>query len=256
MANCLIAALLAFAISLSAAWGEDSKPAVSLLTLEWEPYIGEKLPCHGYVAELVEASLAASGKRADFKFLPWAKAVELAKSGSADGYLPEYYDDARRSDFLFSDSFPGGHLVLFKRKGVDLTFSGDIEALRGLKTGVVRGYVNTKAIDESTTLLKEEAPSDEANLRKLAAGRLDVIVIDRLVAETLLREDGLKALAGNVELVSPALEYKPLYICFSKAKPESKALLSAFNSGLSKLKSSGDLDRILAKHGIPEPPKR
>ena len=256
MRNLGVSVLVLASLSLSIlCFSNEAPKAVLLFTLEWDPYIGESLPQQGYVGELVDASFAASGCKASFKFLPWARAVDLARSGASDGYLPEYYDDSRSGDFEFSDEFPGGALVLYKRKGLDFAFSGRTDELHGLKIGVVRGYLNTKGIDESRTLIKEEASTDLANMKKLAAGRLDLIVIDRLVAESILKADEFKGGVSKVELVSPILEYKPLYICFSKIKPGWRERLAAFNHGLARIKASGELERILYRHGIPPSPK-
>lgn len=64
-----------------------------------------------------------------------------------------------------------------------------LDDLRGKRIGVVRGYVNEEHFDREAAegRLRIEAVNDDlGNLRKLKAGRLDLVVIDARVFESLL----------------------------------------------------------------------
>ncbi|KPA14846.1 amino acid ABC transporter substrate-binding protein [Candidatus Magnetomorum sp. HK-1] len=230
---------------------------VTLATLEWEPYIGPNMKNNGYVHEIVAEALKRSEVEVDIRFLPWARAVNTAKTGKRDGLFPEYYDESRLADFVFSDSFPGGPVGLYKRKDKKIAYSLDPQkdqslALKGLKDyrfGVVRGYINTKAFDEASFLTKEEVNSDETNLKKLFKGRIDLIFIDKYVAKHIIVTK-YPHFMGDLEFMEPPLEVKPLYIAFSKKAKDYEIKLKAFNSGLKKLKEEGMLNKIMEKHGF------
>ncbi len=224
---------------------------IKLASLDWEPYIGKKVEGNGYVAEIVRAAFKAKGYSAKIDFLPWARAVSESKNGSYDGLFPEYYDEARKDDYVFSDPFPGGPLVFMKRKGKEIPYTGNLDELKPYKIGVVRGYINTKAFDARTDLKKEETGSDEMNLKKLVAGRVDLIVIDRLVAEHLIATSVTQG-KGKIEAVEPVMEVKPLYIAFSKKAPAYEKKMADFNDGLKAIKEDGSLQKILEKHGVAE----
>ena len=131
---------------------------LTLATLEWEPYIGPNMKNNGYVFEIVEQALKRSNITVDIRFFPWARAVNTAQSGKRDGLFPEYYDEGRLANFVFSDSFPGGPVGLYKRKNNKIAYSVDpqkhqteaLKALEKYKFGVVRGYVNTKEFDAAS----------------------------------------------------------------------------------------------------------
>jgi ABC-type amino acid transport substrate-binding protein len=256
----LALALACFAaVATAAAPPAAKKPVVRLATLEWEPYIGTRMPQQGYTAQLVRAAFAERGMEAKIEFYPWARALHLARTGAVDGLMPEYYDADREGEFVYSDPFPGGPLVLYKRKADAIAFAFDparqpdaaFRALKGRRFGVVRGYLNTPVFDAAAYLTKEEANDDATNLRKLVYGRIDLAVIDRRVAEHVIRTD-YPAYAAKIEPMAPALAEKPLYIAFSRKAPRMREALAAFNQGLAALRADGRLE-ALHRRTIVEP---
>lgn len=226
----------------------NAADTVKLNTLDWEPYIGEKMTGNGFVATLVNEAFAASGYAVEFSFQPWVRAKATAKEGKADGCVPEYYLQEDLADFFISDPFPGGPLGFMKRKTDKVTFA-KLEDLKGLKIGVVRGYVNTEEFDKADYLSKEEANDDITNLRKLLAGRLDLVVIDKFVGLYLMQQM-LPESADKVEFVVPSLEEKTLHVLISKKTADAEAKMKAFNDGLKTVKDSGKLDALMKSSGF------
>lgn len=230
---------------------------IELSTLDWPPYIGAELPDHGHIYQIVEQAFSRQNIAIKVQFLPWARAMEVARNGQVAGVFPEYHEARRKQDFAFSDPLPGGPIGFYKRRDHALAFSADprsdpgsvLQALRDQRFGVVRGYVNSQAFDDADYLLKEEANSDEINLKKLGHGRVDLIVIDRYVARHLLATR-LPQLAGQLEFMEPPLEYKPLYLAFSKQHPNWQRYLSAFNTALAAMREDGSLQAILRDNQI------
>jgi polar amino acid transport system substrate-binding protein len=250
----LLAAMFATVLSLAASRAAGAEP-IRLATLEWEPYIGSKLDEQGYVAALVRAAFAEQGVDVEIAFYPWARALHLARSGEVDGLVPEYFDASREKDFAFSDPFPGGPLLLYKRKDAAIAFSADpvrepeaaLRALKDYRFGIVRGYVNTPSFDAAFYLSKDEASDDATNLRKLVFGRIDLAVIDGPVAEYLIRTR-YPSYAGKVERMLPALAEMPLYIAFSRKSPRMAQALASFNRGLQAIAGDGRLTRLRERH--------
>ncbi len=252
--NGLLAALFAMLLSLGATRVAAAEP-IRLATLEWEPYIGTGMPQQGYVATLVRAAFAEQGLEVEIEFYPWARALHLARTGAVDGLMPEYFDASREADFAFSDSFPGGPLLLYKRKDARIAYSADpvresdraLRALKSFRFGVVRGYLNTPTFDAAKYLTKDEASDDATNLRKLVFGRIDLAVIDGPVAEHLIRTR-YPDYAAKIEPMPPALAELPLYIAFSRKSARMQQALDKFNLGLKALASDGRLAALREKH--------
>jgi len=252
----LVAMLLLTALSMIAlpAVAADKQP-VRLATLEWEPYIGQKMPDQGYCAALIRAAFATQGMTVDIQFYPWARALHLARTGAVDGLMPEYFNASRKSEFDYSFPFRGGPLVLYKRRGDAIAFSADptidpdtaLRALKNYRFGVVRGYLNTPEFDAASYLSKEEADDDATNLRKLVYGRIDLAVTDRRVADYLIRSQ-YPDYRNKVEPMSPPLADNPLYIAFSLRSPRHQQAMVAFNRGLAVLKASGQIDALYQRY--------
>ncbi|MGH8105062.1 MAG: substrate-binding periplasmic protein [Arenimonas sp.] len=256
-----LATFLAVTLSVSPALSATKKPAAStkpvvrLATLEWEPYIGTRMPDQGYSAALVRAAFADQGVKVEITFYPWARALLLARTGEVDGLMPEYFDASRETEFEYSAPFPGGPLVLYKRRADSIAFSTDpvknqdaaLRALKAKRFGVVRGYLNTPVFDAAKYLKKEEANDDATNLRKLVYGRIDLAVIDRRVAEHLIRTD-YPDYANKIEPMSPALAENPLYIAFSRKSPHKSEALATFNRGLAAMRKDGRLDALYQRY--------
>lgn len=256
-----LATLLALTSSMTAAQTATKKqaatgePVVRLATLEWEPYIGTRMPDQGYAAALVRAAFADQGVKVEVEFYPWARALHLARTGEVDGLMPEYFDASREAEFQYSAAFPGGPLMLYKRRSDAIAFSIDpvkhqdaaLRALKAKRFGVVRGYLNTPVFDAATYLTKEEANDDATNLRKLVYGRIDFAVIDRRVAEHLIRTE-YPGYARLIVPMEPALADNPLYIAFSRKAPRMNATLATFNRGLAAMRKDGRIDALYQRY--------
>ena len=188
------------------------------------------------------------GDSAAFIFMPWARVVYMSRVGQLDGYFPEYYASSVEVHALFSDPFPGGPVVFFKRKDSKIVFRG-LEGLRGYTIGVVRGYVNTKAFDAATYLRKEPVKDDFSNIRKLLKKRVDLIVIDEVVGRDLM-ERHFPDRVDRIEVVAPPLGERALHVCFSRKVPGYEMRARRFNAGLRQMKIDGTLEAIMERHGF------
>jgi polar amino acid transport system substrate-binding protein len=262
----VLAMALVFASNVTAAARKPvaaARPVVRLASLEWEPYIGAKMPDQGYVAALIRAAFADQGVRVEIEFYPWARALHLARTGAVDGLMPEYFNASRENEFEYSAAFPGGPLVLYRRHGDAIAFATDpvqhqdaaLRALKSKRFGVVRGYLNTPVFDAATYLTKEEASDDATNLRKLVYGRIDLAVIDRRVAEHLIRTE-YPDYAKRIDPMSPALAEIPLFIAFSRKSPRKAQALAAFNKGLAAMQADGRVDALYERYILSPPSAR
>ncbi|MFM8454811.1 MAG: substrate-binding periplasmic protein [Gammaproteobacteria bacterium] len=233
---------------------------VVLTTLDWPPYIGQNVDGKnrkGYVYDVVKEAFKRAGYELDIKFFPWARTVEEAKNGNADGYFPEY--EVHELWAALSDSFPGGPVGLYKRKDLNIKYEVDpkgdnqtkaLESLKKYTFGIVKGYTNTTAFDNASFLKKEEAASDEVNLKKLYGKRIDFVFIDKFVAKSITAGPEFKGYDAVLEFMEPSLEDKPLYINFSKKAKDHEKKLNDFNASLKAMKEDGSLQKIMSEYGF------
>ena len=242
----------AFAISLFilclGTTGFAADKAVSLATLEWEPYVGEKLRNYGFTSEIVAEAFKRAGYTVEVHFMPWARVLQEVMKGKYDAAYPAYYSKERAKTYILSNSFAEGPLVFCKKKGADISYK-TLQDLRPYRIGVVRGYVNTPEFDAADYLRKDIANSDELNLRKLLRGRVDLVVIDKFTAQHILSTvipEGVDA----IEFLEPHLQEKPLYLAVSRKVKGHQQIVKDFNHGLKQITEDGMIRNIMKKYGF------
>lgn len=258
--------ILAMAFPVSAA-----RKNVHLLTLEWEPYVGSRMPGNGYTAEIVSRAFTKAGYAVTISFHAWDAAMAIAARGEADGIFPAYHEKRREKHFLFSQPFAESPLGLCRRKyfqtqsptgvseksGIDIQFITDpridpTQALMDLKEysfGVVKGYANTPEFDAAEFLAKVTAKSDEDNMAHLLRDRVNLIVIDRYVARNIIVKK-FPWHSDKVEFMHPPLQVKKLYLAVAKEANGAEKKLKDFNAGLAILIEDGILEKLKHQYGF------
>lgn len=256
MRRILVIALLTCATLLRAEPGTAQTRQIMLSTLEWPPYTGQGLYQNGYAHQVVSRAFALAGLEPVIRFYPWARALQMAESGKADGAFPEYYAPQIRQDMLFSDAFPGGAAGLLKLRSNPVTLApagehGEVSfaPLAGLHLGLVRGYVNHPTLDTDPLIRRSYARDDLQNLEKLLSRRVDLIFIDFNVARYLIDQTFAER-AAEFEILQPALMHPTLHLIMPSQNPQSREHMASFNRGLKALRDSGELKRIMQSHGL------
>ena len=214
---------------------------VRFASLEWSPYVGEHLPGQGAAAVAARAAFAEMGYQLEIDFFPWARTPALARRpGLYDGYFPEYHAEEIEEYFIFSRPLGESPLGFVERKDSPVPWMV-LEDLQGIVIGTVQGYVNTAEFDQLVKegyLSVEEAGADIYNVRKVAAGRLPLAVIDRNVFFWLLNtDDSLNNHRNQLQFNSKLLDKRGLYLCFQKTD-EGRFLADVFNEGLGRVNAS------------------
>ncbi len=228
------------------ATGVHAEDVVRLASLDWQPYTGKDMAANGYAAEIVREAYKRVGYKLEIDFLSWDDAVNKSKSGEYDGLFPEYAAEERGKDYVYSNLFSKSLLVFATLPGSGVNYT-DIASLQPYKIGVVSGYVNSPEFDSAKNLTKVEAASDEEGLKNLFAGKVDMIVIDALVANHIMQQSfpGKK-----IEMLSNPLYVHDLFIVFSKKAADYQKKLDDFNRGLAMIQADGTVNALGVKYGL------
>lgn len=249
----LFAPLLLFASTAVA----NDRLQVTLATLEWPPYVGASLIGQGYAAEVVRTACARRGVDVKFELMPWSRALMLGLRGDVAGVMPEYRNAQREAEFAFSLGFPGGAVGLYKRRADTIAYAVDPHAdldgaLRSVaqhRIGIVRDYINNATFDRADYLQREEAASDDVNLRKLAHRRVDLVFIDRWVADYLMRRDPLLR-GADLEMMQPPIEEPALHVAWSRQDKSAALARPACDAGIAELRLDGTVEALRRRHGL------
>jgi len=243
---------LILAVSLSLSARVLAQDVVNLGATEYPPYSGVGLARGGLINQIVTEAYERVGYEVKIHFFPWARAARMAQDGELDGLAQVWLREARRSWLLYSDPVPSpNEMVFYKRKDTKIEFDNqNYLSLKPYTIGTGRGYANPPEFEKAQGQLRIEfVTEDIQNLQKLVSGRIDLVIIDKLVAQHLLRAQIPKAL-DTLNWISPALSIEQNHVGISKKASEFEKKHRDFNRGLLLLKQAGRIKAILAEHGF------
>jgi polar amino acid transport system substrate-binding protein len=163
------------------------EPVPPFLTGEAGGYATE-----GISHDLVKEVFGRMDLRARVKVAPWARALKMVEHGRADGLPLLLPKEERKIYMVFSDPIlRGGDVLIYNRVYTpDFTWSEE-KGFEGLIVGKVRGYSYKEELLQKMkgrARRIEESIDSETNLRKLHAGRVDVVVEDLVISKTVIRK--------------------------------------------------------------------
>ncbi len=250
--KCLMSLLFILVLLVEPAGAMDSRLAFT--TNNWAPYAAERLHGGGLTAAIVTEACKRVGLKVDFHFMPWNRSMDAVKQGQYDAIYNAYYSAERAKNYAMSKPYFQTQLVLCSKANTNIEYDGTTQSLHKYRIGVVRGFVNTDAIDSDADITKDTADNDILNLRKLLHDRVDLIIIDKYQAIHLIKNNPtIEADIRDIHFISPSLESKKLHVLFSKNKPGWKSNLHLFNQGLDEIKKDGTLNDIMAAYGFSVP---
>lgn len=220
----------------------------------WCPYICVTDPAEpGYLVEVAREALAKGGHELDFAEINWVRSIEETRAGKWDAVIGAYQADA--PDFVYPAEPLGTSADGFAvRKGVTFRYQGP-RSLDGLVLGKTRGlefpgelgeYINANRADHAKVQETSGVDALAQNLRKLAAGRVDVVLDNEAVLRWTIRSLGVE---GQLE-IADRLEAEGVYMAFSPARDGSRSYATLLATGVAELRASGRMGEILARYGL------
>jgi len=232
--------VLIFIFALSSTVNAAEK--ITLANGEWAPYLSKDLKHSGYMSHIVSEAFAEEGIEVDYVFLPWKRGFEDAKEGKYQGSLIWGYNDDRAKDFLYSDTVAELGTSLFYNKSNPIEWNEPAD-LKKYKMGGVIGYAyGIEELEKQGVLKIERIGKDVGNYKKLAAGRLDIVLEDTEVGHESINKLGM---TEQLAVHPKTLKSRKYSVIISKKAPNAQALVDAFNRGLKKLKDDGRYQKYL-----------
>ena len=191
---------------------------IRVASLSWPPYACESgCPENGSGAKALREVYAAAGVTVQFTWLPWSRAIADTKSGKYDAFFISWPEDCAEG-MKFSEALLTSPFGVMEQTAKPITFK-KTEDLKAFRMGAVQDYGNTQefnALVKKGVIKTELVQEDSANIRKVAANRLDGALMDEYVLKYFLKTD-FKDFAGKVRMNAQILEDKPLGLCIPVA---------------------------------------
>ncbi|SDF57211.1 amino acid ABC transporter substrate-binding protein, PAAT family [Limimonas halophila] len=243
----LVIGVTAAALAMPSVAAANEEITVASLT-SWPPFSGKELPNKGFSNDVAKTVLERAGYDVTVKLMPWSRAKKMTERGKFEVLTSVWHNEKRAKTLAFTDAIARNELVFISRKGSGFTYTG-LDSLKGMTVGTVRGYDYQDAFLDTDHFQREAAESFKTNLKKLAAGRIDAAVGDRLIGKYLV-SNKLSSLKGELAYSDKALSSKKLYVTVSRKAENTEQLVSDFNAALKAIRADGTYTEIQARHGL------
>lgn len=219
---------------------------------DWYPYSGVKDGrIRGFAADVIEAAYTAAGIQVRFTPAPYSRCLMLAQTGQALGCFDSLQDAKLASLFIFHKEPIFKAVIGIYARADDKLTTITRQDLRGRKVGFTHGYTYGSDVENDAAIVRETAPSDLSNLRKLLRGRSDYSLVYTRVADHLSVTHP-QEFKGKIKQVGVVLEDK-LYVSFSKSWPGAVRYAKLLDSGLLTIRANGTYARIEQRWQTPPP---
>ena len=203
----------------------------------------------GFLVDIMREAFRRAGRPLEIRFLPFARCLEEAKDGRADGVFVVYRTPQRESFFNFSDEVV---LILreslFVRKGDAVSVESGFGSLSDKRLGMVNqtwhGARLGQAMSDGVIEHVEFANTFDAAVRMLAEGQVDVVAAFR---DAFLGTARGIHLDGEIEELLPPIDEEPSYVAFTKTR-DMNEVRRAFDNALHEMKKDGTYARIYVKY--------
>ena len=221
---------------------------LTLATGEWTPYSSETLEGYGFITEIVTEVMVEMGLTPKYEFHSWTRCYSLVKRGRVWAAFPYSYTAERAQDVLFSDTIGESTTKFFYYNKEQPYPYERLEDLRPYKLAGVKGYFYEQDFQENG--LDVSYTSDELSaLKRLAAGRVDLMPMNELVGWALIQKH-FPAEAEKFGTLEKAYDTNELKLIVSKEFPEGQELLQQFNEALQRVKQTDAYRAIFTKYGL------
>jgi polar amino acid transport system substrate-binding protein len=220
----------------------------------WFPVNGDPQAVQpGFGIEALRTIWKEAGHDLDYRLMSWGRSLEAVRNGSADCVIGAYKADA--PDLRFPEQELGRDGVgIYVRAADEWHYSG-IESLARRTVGVISEYSYGEELDvwladsANATRIQMAYGADalEGNIRKLLAGRVDVLLESPMIMNTALHKLDL---ARFVRLSGEGKPPTPFYIACSADNPKVSEWLRQFDDGMVQLRQSGLWRALLEDYGL------
>jgi len=231
---------------------EEEKDLLKVGFVEYPPYeYIENGKIKGIGIDMMREAfkrIGYSDESYEFVKYPWARLLEMTKTGSIHIILDASPTDERKEFLDFSEEAFGIYDInLVTLKNVEIPYQNNISDVQDLTIGVVRNYalgINYRTAVESDMLNLDKASTSDELLNRLIDERVDVIMDYKPVVLFKMRERGI---VDSVKVWEPPIDINPTGIGYSKVH-DLTDLRDKIDVAIRSMKDDGTLKSIEDKY--------
>ena len=146
----------------------------------------------GLCPRLLQAIFDPLGFKTEIKLVPFARAIKSVENGRADGMPLLFVTEQRKRYMVFTDPITQGHENFYYHPDKLGKFEwNSYSDIQGKTIGLVRGYSYSPqftAALEDYRIQVEYATNPETNIHKLYAKRVDLILEDEFIVQSVVKK--------------------------------------------------------------------
>ena len=227
----------------------------------WCPYnceAGSDKP--GILVEIARSVLGSAGYTVDYRVLPWSRSLSEVRRNRVQGVIGAVRSEA--PDLVY-----GSHPAVLDdtgfavKKGLGFRYQGPnsldpysiaVIADYNYDSGEIDAYLKRNSGSKGRIQFNTGDDVGIANVRKLMAGRVDIVIDSATVLTYIVHKLGLE---DQIEII-PLGHPNEIFIAFSPANPHAADWAALLSTGLEELRRQGGMAAILARYGVTDWQKR
>lgn len=220
---------------------------VELYTVNFPPYtvIDPQNNIRGIDVEVVTAAFAAVGIEAIIAEAPWKRIIKNIEHGRVAGTLSCAKNALREKYMLFSEPISENIWGAVTTRDFDASNLTNFADIQHYEVIAVADWGQAQQLSQHN-LRHSVTPDINSGIRSVVYRNVDLFYNGKL--PTLYHAQSLGLLDKIAFHRFEDIESTPLHLCLSKHYPDSQTLLEQFNTGLYKIKHSGEFDAIYKKY--------
>lgn len=192
----------------------------------------------GIDVELVQAVLDEAGLRYQLRLYPWERVKRMLDRGQVQMAFQFAGTAQRHLQYELVGPIRTGATVFMTTHKTAIQDWREVEDLEPYTIGQVRGYAYQTDFDKADLARDTSAQNPRQLVSMLLAGRIDIIVGDRMQLLYFVRE---QLAEQQVRLLPTPLVEMPRYVAFAKGDTQRA---QQFSAALERLRAEGRLDAI------------
>lgn len=240
----LLLIITGFGRQVCAAAPEQTKK-ITMAIDPWYPWvIAEENSPSGIGVTLIKELYRRLDLDVNIDLYPFKRVLSNLETGSVDGSWLVTKNTSRQQYALFSDAFLTEPFNLYSPSGASFEWH-NWQDLKNHSIGLSSGFYYGQAFHHAArqyNFKTHEVKTDFQLIKMLLGGRLDLIILNKTVAEAMLRD--FPEFHGKLHQASKAINESRYYILISKQSPH-KALLPKINDTIKAMKQDGSIQRLL-----------
>jgi len=236
----LIACLFCLSVLVSFAQAENFE----IMTEEYPPFnYTENGKLTGLSSEVMEELIKRIGHPDNIKVVPWSRGYKLIQDKDGMILFSMTRTEQRESLFKWVGPVAENKWVFFAKKGSGIQINSLEDAKTVKKIGTYKDDAAESYLKEQGFTNIESVVNDQANVKKLMAGRINLWIVGQL--QGLFKAKNAIGDSSALEKVFDVKETQ-LYIAFSKSTSDGD--IEKWQAELDKMKADGTYDAILKKY--------